>query len=423
MRRPNFMIDCLRAAAALLVVIGHVRALVFVDYEASAHSTVAKVFYALTGLGRPAVYLFFALSGFWVGGWVVRRMQAGDFSWSSHLVRRLSRLWTVLIPVLALVLLVDLCGRWLFGDTPFYAGSDAFHGVAPTSDATHLAPQTLIANILFLGGTWAHTYGTDGPLWSLAYEFWYYLLFPLLATLVMVRSVAKAAVVAAAIVLCGLAAGVTALTLFPAWLLGVAAYGVAQSQRDRLLRLGRRPRGCLQVGGFVAALASCAVMDVSRAPDWIAAAVIAFVAGCFLVVASVEVEWSGLPGVLLGAGSRLAQFSYTLYAVHLPLLLFALAALNGTGRRRELDAMGVGYAALLLAGVVACAWGVSLGSERQTDRVRRSLDRLVRKAAPSQGVRSEGPLSELDGVGVDGSRAVPLAAPVHRHPYDHGASS
>jgi peptidoglycan/LPS O-acetylase OafA/YrhL len=377
------MIDCLRAAAALLVVIGHIRALVFVDYAASRHSAVDKAFYAVTGLGRQAVYLFFALSGFWVGGWVVRRLQAGDFSWRSHLVRRLSRLWTVLVPVLVLVLVVDLCGRWLFGDTPFYAGTYTFNGVAPRSDATHLSAQTFLGNVLFLQGSWVHTFGTDGPLWSLAYEFWYYLLFPLLATLILARSVGKAAGFAAAIALCGLAAGATALTLFPAWLLGVAAYAVARSQRDRLERLGARLRRWLQVAGFAAAVVACVVMHESGAPDWLSATAVSLVAACFLVVASVEGE-SRRARPLLGLGSRIAQFSYTLYAVHLPLLLFACAAIDRSGRQRALGADSVGFALLLLVGVTTCAWLISLSSERHTARVRLWLDGVTDRTRPSR---------------------------------------
>ena len=42
-----------------------------------------------------------------------------------------------------------------------------------------LAPHILFSNIFFLQGIYTPTFGTDGALWSLANEFWYYLLFPL----------------------------------------------------------------------------------------------------------------------------------------------------------------------------------------------------------------------------------------------------
>src|SRR6185369_2558000 len=37
-----------------------------------------------------------------------------------------------------------------------------------------------LANAVFLQTIAAPTFGSDAPLWSLAYEFWYYVMFPLL---------------------------------------------------------------------------------------------------------------------------------------------------------------------------------------------------------------------------------------------------
>src|SRR5207237_4651180 len=132
-------------------------------------------------------------------------------------VRRLSRLWTVLIPALLVVLLLDTVGRTFFASSAYYSGSPLFHGVAPTSDATHLSPVEWFGNAAFLQGYWVHPFGTDGPLWTLAYEFWYYLLFPLLLILVSSRRLHAIVVALVALALCGLAACPTALTLFPAW--------------------------------------------------------------------------------------------------------------------------------------------------------------------------------------------------------------
>src|SRR4029453_13195613 len=48
-----------------------------------------------------------------------------------------------------------------------------------TPDST-LTVATALGNAAFLQHAWVPALGTDTPLWSLAYEFWYYALFPCL---------------------------------------------------------------------------------------------------------------------------------------------------------------------------------------------------------------------------------------------------
>lgn len=110
----------IRGGAALLVLIGHVRAFQFRNYvELGAHSSVlTKAFYFLAGFGHQAVIVFFALSGFLVGGQALDGVLRGAFGWRRYLARRLTRLWVVIIPALALTLLFDLSGAASTGGAP-----------------------------------------------------------------------------------------------------------------------------------------------------------------------------------------------------------------------------------------------------------------------------------------------------------------
>ena len=101
-------LDLVRGLAALLVLAGHLRAYVFQSYgEALQMSVALKVFYFATGLGHAAVIIFFALSGFLVGGRALQDLRARRFSWSRYLLRRLTRLWIVIVPALLLTMLFD----------------------------------------------------------------------------------------------------------------------------------------------------------------------------------------------------------------------------------------------------------------------------------------------------------------------------
>jgi peptidoglycan/LPS O-acetylase OafA/YrhL len=382
-RSSNRTIDCIRALAAGLVVASHLRALLFPDYADTSQSMAVKTFYGLTSLGRQAVYVFFALSGFWVGGWVLRRVQAQAFSWREHLVRRLSRLWTVLIPALLVILVLDLLGRELFGESLYYRGTDVFHGVAPTSGDSHLSIVGALGNAAFLQGYWVHPFGTDGPLWSLGYEFWYYILFPLLLLLVVRRNALSIAGTIALIALCAVAGGPTALSLFPAWLLGVGAYIVSGRLRESLERAQAGRLGALQLLAAVAVVATVVIAESLSLPAPIAAIAAAITSSCFLVLASVEVQPHRILRFPVLLGHRVGEISYTLYAVHLPLILFLCAAINPDGSRAiNMWRFGFfGAAALICVGV---AFSLALITERHTARVRTSLASLAGWLIPAK---------------------------------------
>ena len=71
-------LDMLRGCAAVLVMAGHLRAYVFQNYDSlNSPDLSVKIFYAITGLGHQAVIIFFAMSGFLVGGKALRTNDDG----------------------------------------------------------------------------------------------------------------------------------------------------------------------------------------------------------------------------------------------------------------------------------------------------------------------------------------------------------
>lgn len=69
------MLNFLRWFAAFLVVIGHLRSFMFIEYnQIISPSIFDKIFYFITGLGHEAVIVFFVLSGYLVGGGTLEKL-------------------------------------------------------------------------------------------------------------------------------------------------------------------------------------------------------------------------------------------------------------------------------------------------------------------------------------------------------------
>ena len=174
-------LDLLRGIAAFLVLSGHLRSYIFQNYGKLAQvSLLEETFYFATGLGHQAVIIFFALSGFLVGGKVLDDILTHRFSWSHYLVRRLTRLWIVIIPTLILTLLLDNIGIQLTKGIGYDGQYYQMYDFGPYSSVgVDHSFLTLLGNLGFLQTIFVPAFGSNGPMWSLANEFWYYVIFPL----------------------------------------------------------------------------------------------------------------------------------------------------------------------------------------------------------------------------------------------------
>ncbi|WP_445444037.1 acyltransferase family protein [Clavibacter sp. km3a] len=378
-RPDNRVLNVLRSAAALAVVLGHVRLLLMEDYATAHHDPVTAVLYSLTSLGSEAVVVFFVLSGYWVGGSVIAGMRARAFSWSRYASARLTRLWLVLIPALLLTLLVDMIGGSLLGAGDVYARPELYQGIPA---APSYAPLTFLGNMAFLQDLHVPVLGTNQPLWSLAYEFWYYLLFPaLLVALWPGGGVRRRLVGVVLAVLAVVVSGPAVMGLFPAWALGAAVAalrgrisGIVGAMPRRALALARM---CALPAIVAAAVAAHEIEMPYRGGALLLAAVTAVAMSVFVV----DVAWTGRAGRILDAASWTAHSSYSLYATHMPLVVLAAAVLvPSVDERWALGGLSVlGF----LGVVVACclvAYVFARCTERRTDVVRGWIMREPRRA-------------------------------------------
>ncbi|MEP4035596.1 acyltransferase [Pseudophaeobacter sp.] len=342
-------LNWLRGIAAILVLLSHARPFFFVNYPdlAVPAGPIGKAFYLMSGLGVSAVMIFFVLSGYLVAGSAHRAMSSGSWSWRVYLVTRLTRLWVVLLPCLALTLLCDLLGRHIFGSS-FYEGvlvDIYFSGPSGNAD---LSFGAFLGNLLFLQTIVVPTYGSNGPLWSISYEFWYYMLFPALMLMLWSgKSAGLRASILGAAVLLAILVGPKVMLLFPIWLMGFGAWYLRDCRLSKLLAQ------------------NCAISVVA----------VVFLVGILLFARASGLHYSLAMRYLLGLatalaipalhhpiftrGSRLADGlsagSYSLYLSHFPVLAL-LAAATGNHRSQTLMAgMPVFLAGLVLAALVAAA--------------------------------------------------------------------
>ena len=313
--------DVLRLGAAATVAMGHLS------------------FRALTGgVGWPAaawmnnaVVLFFVLSGYFIAMATEREATAGDYA-----VARLSRLWSVALPMLLLTAALDAVGRPLAPNIYESIGA----GPSPMP-----AWQALVHG-LFLGEVWWARVpaGSDLPYWSLGFEAPYYVLFGLYRFVNgRIRWVILAAV--------AVAYGPQILAMWPVWLAGVAAYRahVWLSPRDGLrVALGSAVAGLgLAVAEHHTVLFPLVPwlprrLDVLQ--DWSLAPLIA------VHLAGITAAGRLLPSIphpVAMAVRWLAGATFTLYLAHLPVATFWAA----TGAPVWLVIAGTGACVLLLAEV------------------------------------------------------------------------
>jgi peptidoglycan/LPS O-acetylase OafA/YrhL len=380
--RDNQAINALRSLAAVAVVVGHIRTLFFQDYAVVPHSLAVRIGYACTLLGHSAVMVFFVLSGFWVGGAVVDKARNGRFRIAGYVRDRLVRLWLVLLPALALTAVLDLLGRWWFPASTVYRGDSGFHNVVPPDPSGTHSLTTLLGNMAFLQHAWVPPLGTNTPLWSLAYEFWYYLLFPCMVLVLRPSTSAKVRLTSATtLLIAGLVSGPAVLKLFPVWLLGV--FVAAREQQIRQL-YAKCPPPILAaarvaiVAGFAAVIVGVSLL---RRVSLLTDLAVGVAAAGLLALLIDDVRWPGAPGRLLEVLSRSAHGSYSLYAIHLPILAFTAAATIGRAERRWFpNPLHLGAAALVLVAVALAAWAFASCTEARTNQVRAALQRSLLEA-------------------------------------------
>ncbi|MBG0792068.1 acyltransferase [Methylocystis sp. H62] len=175
-------LDILRGLAGIEVFLAHVRIGSFVEYGAlpsSQHSLFVAALFGITRLGRQAVLIFFVLSGYLVFGQVIRQLSQHRFHIRSYAIDRITRIFIPLVPACVFTVILS----WAVFGTPINMAQ-------------------LFLNIAGLNGVLTDTLNINAPLWTLAYEIWFYIISGAFGYLILSQFKSK---VAFGILACGVA--------------------------------------------------------------------------------------------------------------------------------------------------------------------------------------------------------------------------
>ena len=291
----SIFLDALRICAALTVLYIH-----------AFDRWFPKLAHPPSKPGEPshaAVIVFFVLSGYVIAHTTISKNRGG----LQHAQARLSRLCSVVIPVLIITALIQF----------------ALAYIDPVLLASYSRGPSFIRYILsglFINEIWFFSAGPpiNGSLWSLSYEFWYYIIFGLWIF-------KKGGWISYLLPLAAcLIAGPKILLMMPVWLAGYAAYSFPKPQiKEHINWL------FVLAGILVAWLAVNYVPPIPyvlyRKPlyftnqfitDWISGLCIAFVLWVLPTgnEHSTEHKWAGL-------FRKVADLTFPLYVLHFPLLV------------------------------------------------------------------------------------------------------
>ena len=374
-------LDVSRWVAAAIVCWGHLRNPLFVgfgDLPPHQQTLGIKAWFFVTGFHAEAVTIFFVLSGFLVGGMGLAKRSVGRLDLRRYAIDRVSRLYTAFLPALILGATLDLIGSQFAPAAGLYDLTQPIMAskVAAPAFTETMSLEIFVSNALMLQHFFSPTFGSNHPLWTISAEFWFYAIFGLglLAAdqTTRIRSrCAAAAVIAFTLFLLGPAF----LLLFGLWMVGiVAAYTPAKLEQKWLALL-------TLAGLLVATRFSQAILDhdptMRSIKDYAVATSFAW------LLVSMRSSKSSFFARTLLLNRWLAGFSFSLYLIHFPLMIFVLSAAHdwfgweGIREGLDPDARGILLYAVVGAILYAAAFGFSVLTERKTSNVRGWLDAKV----------------------------------------------
>lgn len=368
----SMLISLLRGLAALQVAAAHLRAQVYPGFDTVQNPSLAFQGLAFaSGFAYLAVIVFFVLSGWLVGGSLLNRLDTNQ-AITNYAIDRATRLWIVLIPTFVAIWIFGLVTAELHVPPLSFAPDNAYSAAA------------FFGNLVGLQTILVPEFGGNFPLWSLANETWYYVLFPLLIMLFRTHSAVYRLVILLVVAVIVHLLNSAILLYFSIWLLG-AAFSRVRIDCSAFVRWALFL--LLVTAAVGIRMKGKSGIEVDNFAQYLLFSVI-FV----LFLSSMQYKRQRTVSIELMSkmGRFFSEFSFTLYVLHIPLmgafLHFARPAIGGV-RLDPNQPMHLLVYLLLYLGLVVGAYLFHLPFEAKTYRVRQWLKSIwvARRGAVNTG--------------------------------------
>ncbi|OKS85140.1 acyltransferase family protein [Mucilaginibacter polytrichastri] len=293
----SIFLDALRIIASIVVFIGHA--------YAQGYITVGNNFMG-ADFGHFSVLIFFVLSGYVIAH-TTSKKNRGPLQYAQA---RLSRLYSVLLPTLIITAIIEFAVVKLSPE------------IAIGYQRGNPLPRYILSG-LFLNEMWFFSASPpiNGPLWSLSYEYWYYVIFgcvffkfkgwqsviiPLLACMI---------------------AGPKILSMMPIWLFGNIAYRLNNPLKNRYAISWFLVAGALSIAIILYIALPALPFKLGTSPLFFSAQFISdtivslFIGIAFWLLPSYNIASEKVPGKALKTFRKFADLTFPLYVLHEPLLV------------------------------------------------------------------------------------------------------
>ncbi|SCY45802.1 acyltransferase family protein [Desulfoluna spongiiphila] len=292
----------LRWISALVVVIGHCcmfKRLLHPDNQEG----ISSIYTYIASHAHSAVMIFFVLSGYLVAYSVSVKKATKSYNIKDYFLDRWSRIYSVLLIAILFTLLLDFIGAKYSPDylNPEYVPQDRW-GIR------------LFANLICLQGIQGFRIqmGTNPALWSIGYEFVYYILFGLISFRHDIFKNNKQFFLCVSGIL--LAVGFKMTSYYFIWLIGVFAFYISKKINIKISYLNLT----LFLAGFLILNHFVVYKNVFQLNEFWRDFTLATYLGAILIF---DIESIG-KRYICKFNRFMAEFSYSLYAFHLPIIFF-----------------------------------------------------------------------------------------------------
>ncbi|MGO4496440.1 acyltransferase family protein [Paenibacillus sp. 2RAB27] len=307
--------------------------------------------------GSQAVMVFFVLSGYFISSSILKAISENRWSWFDYLLRRIIRLWIVLVPALFLTYIIVKTQLGIFGEE-----------LSPPNlkISNFINPELFFGNLFFMQGILVKgAFGLNGPMWSLTYEFWYYMLFPCLVLIFRSRKKSHKVIYLFLSIVISLFVGQKIMEYFLIWLLGALIPLIKPLKLEKSYVK-------LIITLFVTLLAIVSMNYKAGSSYFLDLRVgLIFALLTYLIVSfftNRSTQKYNIPNYLAG-------FSYTLYLTHYPLANLILTWRVSPFWPFEGNSLVIKATLALL--VFGYAWVIGLLTEKHTDKVRIMISKLI----------------------------------------------